>query len=192
MLGEHLRRGLEQLAAQPLGKADPLALHVGAGLAPQRNGFGVIAKLDADFLEHGVGIALDQRQPFLVQHFVIAELSQDERHRLAGAAARSLRTPRRSAPAAPSGTRLGCCILNQFGGGERIWMSHRMPACFATAHHHAGYPMLAKTMPGTFLNAPSLGAAGIPGAAGILRKRHPVAFSGMRVAFKELFANNHL
>jgi hypothetical protein len=67
-----------------------------------------------------------------------------------------------------------------------------MPACFATAHHHAGYPMLAKTMPGTCLNAPSLGAAGISGAAGILRKRHPVAFSGMRVAFKELFANNHL
>jgi hypothetical protein len=64
--------------------------------------FGVIAKLDADLLEHRVGIALDQRQPFLVQHFVIAELAQDERHRLAGAAARTLRTPRRSARAAPS------------------------------------------------------------------------------------------
>ena len=87
MLGKHFRCGLQQLAAQSLGKAHPLALDVGASLAPQRDGFRVIAKLDADFLKHRVGIALDQAQPFLVQHFVIAELSQDKRHRLARPAA---------------------------------------------------------------------------------------------------------
>ena len=81
MLGEDFRGGLQQFTAQPLGKPHALAPHIRAGLPPQRQRLGVIAELDADLLEHLVGVALDQAQAFLVQHLVNANLADDEGHR---------------------------------------------------------------------------------------------------------------
>ena len=52
---------------QALGKMHALALDVGAGLFPQLQRLGVVAEIDADLFQHRVGIALDQRQAFLVQ-----------------------------------------------------------------------------------------------------------------------------
>ncbi len=54
------------------------ALHVGAGFLPQRQRLLVVAELDADLFEDQVGVRLDQRQPFLVEHLVVRELAADE------------------------------------------------------------------------------------------------------------------
>ena len=51
-----------------------LALDVGAGVLPQRQRLGIVAEIDADLLEHRVGIGLDQRQAFLVEHLVDVDL----------------------------------------------------------------------------------------------------------------------
>jgi hypothetical protein len=50
------RRGLQQLAAQPLREVHALTLDIRAGLLPKRQRFLVVAKLDADLLQHRVGI----------------------------------------------------------------------------------------------------------------------------------------
>ena len=52
-----------------------LALDVGAGLLPQLQRFGVVAEDDADLFQHRVGILLDQRQPFLVEHLIDLDLA---------------------------------------------------------------------------------------------------------------------
>ena len=59
---------LDQGARQAAGKMHPRALYIRAGLAPHLQRFLIVAELDADLFENGIGIALDQRQPFLVQH----------------------------------------------------------------------------------------------------------------------------
>ena len=62
------RRLLDDRARQPAREMDAGALHVGAGLLPQLQALLVAAELDADLLENGVGIVLDDLQPLLVQH----------------------------------------------------------------------------------------------------------------------------
>ena len=105
MLGEDRRRGLQKLAAKALGKMDALALHIGAGILPQRQRLGVVAELDADLLQHRVGIGFDERKPFFVEHLVLASSARDEGQRLAGTAARALGAPRRRAAAATCSVR---------------------------------------------------------------------------------------
>src|ERR1700734_950268 len=48
-----------------------------AGLLPQREGLGVFAKLDADLLEDGVRVALEQAQSLFSQNLVIGNLAGD-------------------------------------------------------------------------------------------------------------------
>jgi hypothetical protein len=99
MLGELGRRGLQQFAAQPLGKMHPLALDVGTGLLPHAERFGVVAELDADFLQHAVGIGLDQRQALLVEHLV--GLDGAGGYRSATRRAATTRAPRAVPPRLP-------------------------------------------------------------------------------------------
>ena len=70
-----------------------LALDVGAGLLPQLQRLGVVAKDDADLFEHRVGVLLDQRQAFLVQHLIDVDLALDVGELGAGTAAGARRAP---------------------------------------------------------------------------------------------------
>ena len=86
VLGELARcAGLHDGAAHAAGKAHPLAGDFGAGLAPNVQGLGVVTKVDADFLQDGVGIALDDGQVFGVQHFIEGNVARDEGRALRGA-----------------------------------------------------------------------------------------------------------
>jgi hypothetical protein len=100
MLGEARGRGLDQLAAHTAGKAHPFAVHVGAGVLPDLERLRVLAELDADFLQHRLGVVLDERQPLLGEGLVERDLAGDELP-LAKAAAGAHRAPR-LAPAACS------------------------------------------------------------------------------------------
>ena len=77
VLGEARRRGPDQGAAEAPGEADPFAGHVGAGLPPHRQRLQVVAELDADLLEHGIGIALDEGEGFLIQRLEDRDLAPD-------------------------------------------------------------------------------------------------------------------
>jgi len=77
-----------------------LALDVGAGILPERKRFGIIAELDADFLEHPIRIALDKRQPLFIEHVVLGDLAGDVGKRNARATTGARRAARCSAPAA--------------------------------------------------------------------------------------------
>jgi hypothetical protein len=86
---------------------DALALDVGASLFPELQGFRVIAEDDADLFQHRVGVLLDQRQPFLVQHLIDVDLALDVGELGARAAARARRAPgSRSATRAPPASRV--------------------------------------------------------------------------------------
>ena len=61
MLGEAAGRGLDQLAAEPAGKAHALALDVSAGLLPDLERIGIVAELDAGLLQHRLCVVLDER-----------------------------------------------------------------------------------------------------------------------------------
>jgi len=78
MLGEFARsRALHQRAAHAAREMHALALHVGARGFPDLQRLGVIAKIDADLLENGVGVLLHQRQAFFVQDLVVGNLASD-------------------------------------------------------------------------------------------------------------------
>jgi hypothetical protein len=86
----------------------PLAPHVGAGLAPKLQRLGVVAKLDADLLEHRIGVLLDQGEAFLVENLVDLDPAPDIGERLAGTAAGARRascgrTAATIRPAPPAG-----------------------------------------------------------------------------------------
>ena len=83
MLDVLARRALlDDCPAHAARKVDALALDVGAGLAPELQRLGIILEVDADLLEHGFGVVLDERQPLLAEHLVIGDLARDEGHRL--------------------------------------------------------------------------------------------------------------
>ena len=62
------RRGRAELPRQAAGKSHALALDVAARVEELERARKV-AKLDADLLQQRVRIALDDRKPFLAQHF---------------------------------------------------------------------------------------------------------------------------
>ena len=71
VLDEIARRArLDDAAAHAGRTAHALAVDVGAGGLPDGQRFRVVAVLDADFREDGVGVALDRREALLVQHLV--------------------------------------------------------------------------------------------------------------------------
>src|SRR5450759_2330490 len=75
------RRGarLDDLAAQPPGEADPLALDVRPGVTEQGEGRGVAAELEPDLLEDRVRVVLDEGQALLVQDLERLERPGQER-----------------------------------------------------------------------------------------------------------------
>jgi len=77
-----------------------LALDVGTGILPELQGFRVVAEDDADLFQNGVGVLLDERQAFLVQHLIDVDLALDVGELAAGAAARARRAPRGRSAAA--------------------------------------------------------------------------------------------
>ena len=95
-----LRRGTgAQAARQSTRDAHPLAIDIGARIAPQRQRAGVIDELHADFLQHRLGVPFDDGQRLFVQHLEIGDVAGD----IAGglkADRRAFRPPRRAAATA--------------------------------------------------------------------------------------------
>src|SRR5690606_36151928 len=105
------RRGFQQRARQAAREMHALALHVRAGVAPKLQRLRIVAKLDADLLEHGVGVLLDERESFLVEDFIHLDLASDVGERLAGAAAGARRPACRSSAARTSTAPAACRLL---------------------------------------------------------------------------------
>ncbi len=123
MLDKFARRaGLDQLAAHAACEAHPLTLHVGAGGAPDLQRLRVVAKLDTDLVQDRFRIALDQRQAFLVQHFVVRNLARDIRHR--DAAARQARRALGIAAARAAGVR-NCRVFAHRGSPFQMRIGQR-------------------------------------------------------------------
>ena len=61
---------LHDAAAQAAGEPDSIAVDVGAGVLPAVERGGIVAELDADLLENGVGIVLDQLEVLVGDEFV--------------------------------------------------------------------------------------------------------------------------
>ncbi len=76
-----------------------LAAHIRSRFLPERQCFGVLAELDADFLQNAVRIVLDQAQAFLVQNLVFADLAGDVGQRRTRTATRAGSAARCGAPA---------------------------------------------------------------------------------------------
>ncbi len=70
-------RLLDDRARETAREADAGALHIGAGLLPQLERLRLVAELDADFLQDGVGIALDDAEALFVQHRHQRNLADD-------------------------------------------------------------------------------------------------------------------
>ena len=105
---EFLRRRAEQRAGQAAGNAHALAAHVGAGVTPQAQRFGVATEFDADFLEDRLGVRLDDLDRFAAQQFDVRDAAADVRQlaEAALAARRAARFP----VAAAAGTMNGVLI----------------------------------------------------------------------------------
>src|SRR5580658_52419 len=58
-----------------------LALHVGARGLPDRKRLGVLAEVDADLLENGIGVLLERDETLLIEHLVIGNPARDVWHR---------------------------------------------------------------------------------------------------------------
>ena len=77
MQRELARRRLEQMARESARDVHPLALDVGAGAPPQAQGFRVAPKLDADLLEDGLGVVLDDLDRLGTEQFDRRQLAAD-------------------------------------------------------------------------------------------------------------------
>ncbi len=110
VLREFARGGrLDQLAAQAPWHAHPFALYVRARGLPDRQGFRVFAKFDADLFEDRIGIVFDQGQPLFAEHFIERNLAGDVGNRLARmCGARNAFGLAGIGPPAPRG---GCLLL---------------------------------------------------------------------------------
>jgi hypothetical protein len=98
MQRELRRRRLQQLAAHPLGHAHPLAVDVRAGRAPQPQGLGVAAELDADLLQDLLRGRFDELDRFLSEQVKRRQAAADLPE-LPGAEPRTRRPARRARPA---------------------------------------------------------------------------------------------
>ena len=78
MLGVGLGCLVDQLHQEVAADADPLALHIGAGLAPDIQGL-FVAELDPYLLGDAHGHQVDQLDPFIVHHFVGRDVAQQGR-----------------------------------------------------------------------------------------------------------------
>ena len=77
-LGVLRGRGGAELAGQAAGDAHPLAGDIGAGLAPARQGGRVVDEVDADFLQHRLGIVFDDLDRLRGEDLEIGDVAGDE------------------------------------------------------------------------------------------------------------------
>ena len=94
------RRRFANAAHQAFRKAHPLALDIGAGIFPQRQGFRIITKINADFLQDEFGVVLDKLKLVIGKRFIELDIAANVtlgRHHLVG----SRSAPRISATTAP-------------------------------------------------------------------------------------------
>ena len=78
MLDEIAGRGrLDEGAGEAALEADPLARHIGAGVAQQFQRLGIAAELHADFLQDRIGIAFDELEALLAEEAEEAEGTLD-------------------------------------------------------------------------------------------------------------------
>ena len=77
MLGKLRWRRFCQRPHQALGKPDPLTLDIGTGGFPHIKRLAIVAEVDADLLQHGLAIGLDQTEPFFAQYFVQGNFALD-------------------------------------------------------------------------------------------------------------------
>ena len=140
-----LGRGQDQIvtiAGQAAREVHALALDVRARGLPQRERLGVIAKVDADLLQDGVGVVLDGDEALFIEHLVVRQRARDvgNRHRRTGCARGTLGL----APAAAvASRRWGLLVIHEARppaaiykyaratGAEMIRMRHGL----ATARH---------------------------------------------------------
>ena len=81
VLHELRRRGFgDELAGEPTGDPDPLGIDVGTGAPPKRQRLGVIAELDADLLQDGLRVVLDELQALGGHHVVDRHAARHVRH----------------------------------------------------------------------------------------------------------------
>ena len=85
VLGKGGRCRLAQLTDHALGEADAggvcLAFgegDIGALVPPSVDGVGILGNVDADFLQDGLGVGLDQRQTLLGEDVDVGELAVDD------------------------------------------------------------------------------------------------------------------
>src|SRR6516162_2711536 len=77
VLREFPRRGApHDGAAHAARETHALALDVGAGVLPQLQRLCVVAEVDADLLEDGVGVVLEQLESLVAEHLVVGNLSR--------------------------------------------------------------------------------------------------------------------
>jgi hypothetical protein len=98
MLGEAGGRGGAKLAGESAGDAHALALDIGAGVLPALQRRGVLREGDADLLEHGLGVLLDDRERLLVEDVEDGQVPRQHSRRL-DPMRRALRPPRGPAAA---------------------------------------------------------------------------------------------
>src|SRR5581483_6554926 len=97
--GRH--RPLDDRAHETGIEAHPLALHIGAGLAPEFQRPGVAAEIDADLLQDLVDRRLDAGEAFLAQQVISWNLTANTGDDPGGVAADALRLASLAAAAAP-------------------------------------------------------------------------------------------
>ena len=107
---------LDDAATKPARKVNTLALNVGATLPEDFERFRVIAKVDADLFEDGVGVRFEQRQACFVDHFVVGNAPRDVRRRDAGprraCRALGISSARTAGYAGVVGGRFGDCVVH--------------------------------------------------------------------------------
>jgi len=72
------RSRLHNRAQQPARKAHAFTLDISAGILEQFQGAWKVPELDADFLEHGIGIVLDKLQALFIQNLEVGNLAFDK------------------------------------------------------------------------------------------------------------------
>src|SRR5579871_2988255 len=143
MLHEFLRsRPLHDRATHAAREVHALTLDVGAGLLPDLDRLGVVAKIDADLLEDGIGVALEQLKSFLAEHLPIWDLARDVGHRGGGACSTggALRIASARTPGMGSGQRGRLWLVHialrkqQYGQVTGLWLINLRHRLVMTRH----------------------------------------------------------
>ena len=76
-LGVLRRRGRAELSGEPARDAHPLTLDVCAGIAPTLQRLRIVDEIDADLLQHGLGVVFDDLDRLIRQDLEIRDIAGD-------------------------------------------------------------------------------------------------------------------